>query len=80
VAAGYSTNDDDKTRFALARYQPDGDLDRSFADDGKTLTSFKGGEASAYAVAIQENGKAVAAGYTVDDNDRRFALARYEAK
>ncbi len=63
---------------AVARYQTDGSLDPSFSDDGKKLTEFRGDDGGAYTVVIQENGKAVAAGYIYADKDRDFALARYK--
>jgi uncharacterized delta-60 repeat protein len=80
VAAGYSSKGNGATRFAVARYKTDGRLDPSFSDDGKKLTEFRGDDAGAYKVVIQENGKAVAAGYIYADKDRDFALARYEAE
>jgi uncharacterized delta-60 repeat protein len=62
-------------RFALARYTPRGKLDPSFGRGGKVLTRLgsEGDEASA--VAIQPDGKIVAAGRSED----YFALARYTA-
>src|SRR5206468_1942992 len=65
----------DGGRFALARYNADGTLDATFGGNGKVTTSFSsfiGGGASS--VAIQGDGKIVAAGATGDGN---FALARY---
>jgi uncharacterized delta-60 repeat protein len=61
--------------FALARYNPDGSLDRSFDLDGKVTTLFGGGDGSANAVAIQRDGKIVVAG----TSGGAFALARYNA-
>jgi uncharacterized delta-60 repeat protein len=62
--------------FALARYNPDGSLDPSFAGNGTLRTSF-GGEEVATAVAIQPDGRIVAAG-EASDGDGKFALARYD--
>lgn len=64
--------------FALARYHANGTLDTSFSGDGKLTTDF-GVNSSARAVALQPDGKIVAAGGTesvLDDPDD-FALARY---
>ena len=47
--------------FALARYNPNGSLDTSFSGDGKRSTGF-GGDDAANAVALQADGKIVAAG------------------
>jgi uncharacterized delta-60 repeat protein len=68
-----------RTVFALTRYLPDGSLDRSFGAGGKVTTEF-GGEDEANAVALQGDGKIVAAGGHCNTIGRRyctFALARY---
>jgi uncharacterized delta-60 repeat protein len=63
--------------FALARYLPDGRLDRKFGRDGLVTTDFGGAsDDAAAAVAIQPNGRIVVAGSTFQDT-RSFALARY---
>ncbi|MQA74191.1 MAG: hypothetical protein GEU88_07620 [Solirubrobacterales bacterium] len=66
----------------VARYDPDGKLDRSFAGDGTVMTGFFARGAGAHAVALQADGAIVAAGYASfsgEDNydDSDFALARY---
>ena len=55
-----------------------GDLDTTFGDDGRVTTAFPGsyGDA-AYAVAIQPDGKIVAAGSNSNINSADFAVARY---
>lgn len=84
VAAGFNTISD-RTSFAVARYKSDGSLDASFGAKGLVTTDIptedSPGElvAEAYAVAIQRDGKIIAAGRreshvrTGDD----FALVRY---
>ena len=72
----------DQRRFALARYNIDGSLDTTFGKGGKAFTSFpNAGIATANAVAIDQQGRIVVAGYTEENNfsswSRRFALARY---
>jgi uncharacterized delta-60 repeat protein len=64
--------------FALARYNTGGSLDTTFSGDGKQATDF-GGEDEAIGVALQANGKIVAAGVAGLGLDRTedFALARY---
>jgi uncharacterized delta-60 repeat protein len=61
--------------FALARYHANGRLDTSFGRGGKVTTPFGSGNDFANELAIQKDGKLVAAG--VSDNG--FALARYHA-
>jgi uncharacterized delta-60 repeat protein len=64
--------------FALARLERDGRLDPSFGSGGRVTTDFGGGRESANAVAIQGNGKIVAAGGTNGfGSGGDFALARY---
>jgi Domain of unknown function (DUF5122) beta-propeller len=48
--------------IALARYNPNGTLDGSFAADGKVVTNFQRGDDRADMVAVQMDGKVVAAG------------------
>ncbi|MFD8043601.1 calcium-binding protein [Streptomyces chartreusis] len=66
--------------FALARYNSDGSLDTGFDADGRVTTTFAGGGATAFDVALQSDGKIVAAGragYNYPANASDFALARY---
>jgi uncharacterized delta-60 repeat protein len=69
-------------RFALARYDTDGTLDATFGGDGKVRTDFTNRSDVALAVAIQADGKIVAAGditrFTPNGVVGRFALARYD--
>jgi uncharacterized delta-60 repeat protein len=60
--------------FALARYEPNGNLDPSFGAGGEVTTHF-GSDSFANSVAIDSQGRIVAAG--TSDSYRRFALARY---
>jgi len=64
--------------FALARYNSDGSLDESFDDDGRVVTDFAASEDSARSIAIQADGKIVAAGYAYIDGGK-FAISRYNA-
>jgi uncharacterized delta-60 repeat protein len=79
--------------FALARYRADGRLDAGFGSDGKVTTSFRKlartpadreHQDAAWAVAIQQDGKIVAAGEgaIIPEGSRqarpsKFELARY---
>jgi uncharacterized delta-60 repeat protein len=64
--------------FALARYNRDGSLDRSFGTGGRVTTDFGGGGAQAQALVVQADGKLVAAGLMNDGTaNADFAVARY---
>ncbi len=64
--------------FALARYNQNGSLDTSFGNMGIVVTSINPGSTDgAYAVALQPDGKIVAAGYTGNGTNNIFAIARY---
>jgi uncharacterized delta-60 repeat protein len=67
--------------FALARYKRNGSLDPSFGSGGKVTSNF-GNYDAAYAVAIDSQGRIVAAGSVRLPGPPRdnfaFALARYE--
>jgi len=76
VIAGESsgpTSDD----FGVARYNTNGTPDTSFSGDGLATTEFDGNKDEAHAVAIQIDGKIVAAGVANRDVSGDFALARY---
>lgn len=62
--------------FALARYNPDGSLDPTFGQGG-SVTSGVGTEGTARAVAVQPDGKIVAAGAGTFDGNANFAVVRY---
>ena len=69
--------------FALARYQPDGSLDTTFGSNGLVTTPIEDG-ASASGLALQPDGKIVAAGGAITRTvgtapEYRFALARYNS-
>lgn len=61
--------------FGLARFNADGSVDTSFGAGGLVTTTFPDGFASANAVALQPDGKIVAAG----GGSVPFVLARYNA-
>lgn len=76
VVAGHS-NLTGYFNFALARYNPDGSLDTSFGDGGKS-TVLVDPDTEAYAVAVQPDGKIVVAGYrNMDGDDPDVVVARY---
>jgi uncharacterized delta-60 repeat protein len=64
--------------FALARYNTDGSLDTGFDGDGKVTTDFVSGSFDqAFGLAIQGDGKIVAAGLASVSGAAQFSLARY---
>ena len=69
--------------FKVVRYNPDGSLDSSFGEGGIVTTTFPGQGSYAFAVALQLDGKIIAAGTDFvnfipeDSSDTDFALARY---
>ena len=67
-----------RDNFAVARYNTDGTLDTSFDGDGKVITPVGTGNAIAYSVAIQADGKIVVAGVGRTDGNE-FAVVRYNS-
>jgi uncharacterized delta-60 repeat protein len=76
-----STSSDDRSSLvALARYNSNGSLDSSFGLDGKMYSDFFGRRNAATALALQPDGKLVAAGSAHRDaNDYDIALLRFFA-
>ena len=86
VAGSTLTNISTQHDFALARYNSDGSLDSSFATGGKGKTDFFGLGDEAFAIALQNDGKIIAAGISglgtsdvVGESNPDFALARYNS-
>lgn len=71
--------------FKLVRYNPNGSLDTTFGSGGIVTTSFQGQGSYAFSLALQSDGKIIAAGtafvsFSSDDSSNTdFALARYNA-
>jgi uncharacterized delta-60 repeat protein len=71
VAAGSAGN----ANFALVRYTSAGAPDATFSGNGKTVTSFTNGHDYARGLALQGDGRIVAAGIA---DGTKFAVARYD--
>jgi uncharacterized delta-60 repeat protein len=68
--------------FAVARYLPDGKLDRTFSRDGLASVDFGYGDADASAVAVQRGGRILVAGSGARNayrTEEDFAVARFRA-
>ncbi|MFK7957353.1 MAG: hypothetical protein AB8B96_14745 [Lysobacterales bacterium] len=79
VLAGFVGVSFSDRNFVLSRYQQDGSLDETFGNLGIVVTDFADGEDAAFALAIQPDGKLLAAGSVrvppATAND--FGIARY---
>ncbi len=82
IAAGFSKTVGGIPDFSLVRYNTDGSLDNNFNGNGIVITDF-GGDDQIYSLALQSNGKIVAAGYTIFNDisgqNVDFAIARYNS-
>ncbi len=67
------------SNFAIRVQAVDGDLDPTFNGTGKVTTPVGSSTDQAYAVAVQPNGKIVAAGYSYNGSNNDFAVVRYNA-
>jgi RHS repeat-associated protein/uncharacterized delta-60 repeat protein len=72
IVAGGSTGSD----FGLMRFSSAGALDSTFDGDGKVITNFGGTDAD-FSIALQSDGKIVAAGRTIVGGASNFAVGRY---
>ncbi|MBI4259883.1 MAG: hypothetical protein HY658_04895 [Actinobacteria bacterium] len=67
-------------RWALARLNPDGTLDTTFSGDGKVFTNWTAQYDAVWGLAIQDDGKIVAAGDVgIGSGNSMFGVARYNA-
>jgi uncharacterized delta-60 repeat protein len=76
IVAGSSHNGTKKS-FALVRYFSNGMVDTGFGTNGKAITDIGSSSAIAYSVALQPDGKIIAAGESSTSGHYNFALARY---
>jgi uncharacterized delta-60 repeat protein len=79
VVAGFATEHFPESDFALARYDSNGTLDRSFGTNGKQTTDFFHDADKAFALTIRGDGGIIAAGQDDEPGNgaRNFALALY---
>jgi uncharacterized delta-60 repeat protein len=85
IVAGYSYDNESGESFDVARYNINGSADSSFGSAGITITAFPdftgegSGASQAFAVALQEDGKILAAGTGTNyvTNAAAFEVARY---
>jgi uncharacterized delta-60 repeat protein len=66
-------------RFALLRLLANGKIDDSFGNSGRVQTQFTDRSDDAFAVALQSDGKIVAAGRSSSKLNSNFAVARYDS-
>ena len=80
VSAGYAINNSGRDRdFAIVRYNPNGSLDTSFNGSGKVTTTVNGDDGECEAVALEKDGKIVAAGAALTVTTSDFAVVRFDA-
>jgi uncharacterized delta-60 repeat protein len=79
VVAGAVKPTNSSDQFVVARYNTDGSLDNSFHTDGKVIAGFPANiqSANAAAVAVQTDGKILAAGNANAGIKRDLALVRF---
>lgn len=78
IIVGGSTNTVNGKNFALIRYNTNGTIDNTFGIFGKAIADL-GGDDVFWSMAIQQDEKIVAGGYTVDTNyDTYWVLVRFK--
>ena len=78
LVGGSSLRNGTNLDFALTRYLSNGMLDNSFDQDGKVTTGLGSNGDIIFSLALQADGKIVAAGQTGNAN-KNFAVVRYDA-
>ena len=78
IAVG-STLSGAQADFAIARYQADGSADNSFSDDGKQTTAIGNSVDFAFDVALQPDGRILAAGWSKISDGYSYSAVRYLA-
>ncbi len=75
IAAGSASPTTENSAVALARYNPDGSLSQTFGEGGKVLAEISPSFDAWTGLALQPDGKLIAAGYS--GTDEAFTVARY---
>ena len=81
LTAGFAAYaDTGQSYVALARYNPDGNVDETFGREGRIFFSSGGADEGAHALAVQDDGKIVIAGATARDaeSEQHFLVARLD--
>ncbi len=80
VAGGYATRASTGSDLALARYNTNGSIDRTFGIGGLSIADYWGKTDAMYKLALQPDGKLVGNGMaTRPDGTTDFAVARFNA-
>ncbi|MDA2946016.1 MAG: delta-60 repeat domain-containing protein, partial [Actinomycetota bacterium] len=77
IVVGGQFKDGSNPSFALARFTSSGELDMTFSADGIQTQDFNNGQDGIYDLAIQDDGKIVAAGLAQIAGDWDVGIARY---
>ena len=80
IVVAETTATSNNNDFALTRYNEDGSTDSTFGINGKILTDFNHFQDEILDVAIQPDGKILAAGESNSGSSYDFAIVRYKAK
>ena len=79
IIAGGSSHNTTDLDFTLARYNADGTLDATFNTTGILISDLVTYDEMTNSLALQSDGKIIAAGYANNDSDDDFAVARYNS-
>lgn len=79
VLAGFSQGGSTGRDFSLARFNSNGTPDSTFDLDGQVTSSFSPNDDQAYSIAMQSDGKIVAAGYGFFGSNTDIVVARYDS-
>ncbi|MCW5210144.1 hypothetical protein VU10_08290, partial [Desulfobulbus sp. US1] len=77
ILVGGSTSNTIDLDFMVFRLRADGSFDTEFNIDGTVSTAVGSHDDEVFALALQEDGKILAAGYSSNNGSRDFAVARY---
>jgi uncharacterized delta-60 repeat protein len=79
LAGGIGTTAGGMSTMGLARFNADGSFDSGFGNRGIVTTQFAGNADQIFALALEADGKIVAAGLKADSDGTSIVLARYLA-
>jgi uncharacterized delta-60 repeat protein len=74
---GWTKSVNDVAKFAMVRYEENGDLDLSFGVQGKVITAIGSGDSKGHDMALLADGKIIVVGESFNGQNMDFCLVRY---
>jgi uncharacterized delta-60 repeat protein len=76
LVAGQGMSPYDDSAFLTVRFNPDGTVDSTFGNDGRSIVNTSSKSDTAFCIALQSDGKIIVAGNSSNSSDNDFTIIR----